>query len=66
MRCTLSTDDPLCFANTLSEEYLAVSQALGFSRRELAQIARHGWEIALLPEEKKRPFLAQLDAIIAA
>lgn len=66
VRCTLSTDDPLCFANTLSEEYLAVSQALGFSRRELAQIARHGWEIALLPEEKKRPFLAQLDAIIAA
>ncbi len=66
VRCTLSTDDPLCFANSLCEEYLAVAQALGFSRRELARIARNGWEVALLPEEKKRPFLAQLDAIIAA
>lgn len=66
VRCTLSTDDPLCFANTLNEEYLAVAQALGFSRRELAKLARAGWEVALLPPEKKQPFLAQLDAIIAA
>ncbi|MBA4138524.1 MAG: adenosine deaminase [Opitutus sp.] len=65
VRCTLSTDDPLCFANTVNEEYLAVSHALGFSRRELAQVARNGWEVALLPEGKKAPFLAQLDAIIA-
>lgn len=65
VRCTLSTDDPLCFANTLNEEYLAVSQALGFSRRELAKLARAGWEVALLPDEKKQPFFAQLDAVIA-
>jgi adenosine deaminase len=65
VRCTLSTDDPLCFANTVNEEYLAVSHGLGFSRRELARLARNGWEVALLPEEKKAPFLAQLDAILA-
>jgi adenosine deaminase len=64
VRCTLSTDDPLCFGNSIDEEYLAVAHALGFSRRELARIARNGFEVALLPEEKKRPFLAQLDAII--
>jgi adenosine deaminase len=66
VRCTLSTDDPLCFANTVNEEYLAVSHALGFSRRELAQVARHGWEVALLPPEKKASYLAQLDALVAA
>lgn len=65
IRCTLSTDDPLCFANTINEEYLAVSHGLGFSRRELARLARNGWEVALLPPETKAPFLAQLDAIIA-
>lgn len=64
VRCTISTDDPLCFANTLNEEYLAISHGLGFTRKELARLARHGWEVALLPEEKKAPFLAQLDAII--
>ena len=66
IRCTLSTDDPLCFANTLNEEYLAVSHALGFSRAELARLARNGFEVALLPEEKKRPYLDQLDALIGA
>jgi adenosine deaminase len=66
VRCTLSTDDPLCFANTLNEEYLAVAHGLGFTRRELARLARHGWEVALLADEKKAPFLQQLDAIIAA
>lgn len=64
IRCTLSTDDPLCFGNSLEEEYLAVSHALGFSRRELARLARNGFEVALLPEEKKRPFLDQFDAMI--
>lgn len=65
IRCTLSTDDPLCFANTLNEEYLAISHELGFTRRELAKIARAGWEVAVLDPEKKQPFLAQLDGIIA-
>jgi adenosine deaminase len=66
VRCTLSTDDPLCFANTVIEEYLAVAHGLGFTRKELAQIARNGWEVALLSDEQKRPFLAQLDETIAA
>jgi adenosine deaminase len=65
VRCTISTDDPLCFANTLQEEYLAISHGLGFTRRELAQFARNGFEVALMPEEKKRPWLDQLDAILA-
>jgi adenosine deaminase len=65
IRCTLSTDDPLCFGNSLDEEYLAVASALGCSRRELARLARNGFEVALLPEEKKRPFLAQLDVLLA-
>lgn len=66
VRCTISTDDPLCFANTLNEEYLAVAHGLGFSRSELARLARAGWEVALLPEAKKQPFLEQIDALIAA
>lgn len=66
VRCTLSTDDPLCFANTVNEEYLAVSHGLGFSRRELAQLARNGFEVADLTAAQRQPFLAELDAIIGA
>jgi len=46
VRCTVSTDDPLCFANSIIEEYEALAQDLTFTRAELAQIARNGWEVA--------------------
>lgn len=65
IRCTISTDDPLCFANSLNEEYLAVASALGLSRRELAQYARNGFEVALLTPEQKHAYLAELDAVLA-
>ncbi len=64
IRCTLSTDDPLCFANTVAEEYLAVAHGLGFTRQELARFARNGFEVALLPAAQKQAWLDQLDAIL--
>ena len=64
IRCTVSTDDPLCFANTVNEEYLAIAHGLSFTRRELAQIARNGFEVALLTAADKKPWLDQLDALI--
>ena len=64
MRCTISTDDPLCFANSLNEEYLAIAHALGFTRRELAQLARNGFEVADLGAEQKAPIFAELEALL--
>ena len=49
VRCTISTDDPFSFGNTLSEEYAALATDLGFTRRELVQIARNGFEV--IPRE---------------
>jgi adenosine deaminase len=46
VRCTVSTDDPLCFANSLTEEYTALALEGNFTRAELAQVARNGWEVA--------------------
>jgi adenosine deaminase len=64
IRCTISTDDPLCFANTVNEEYSAISHGLGFTRKELARFARNGFEVASLTTAEKQPWLAQLDAIL--
>lgn len=64
VRCTISTDDPLCFANSINEEYVAVAQGLGLTRRELAQLARNGFEVASLTPAQKQPWLDQLDAVI--
>jgi adenosine deaminase len=63
VRCTVSTDDPLSFANSLNEEYLAISHGLGFTRAELARIARHGFEVALLADAEKHRWLQKLDRI---
>jgi adenosine deaminase len=64
IRCTISTDDPLCFGNSLNEEYAALAQDLGYTHRELAQLARNGFEVASLASTEKQRWLAQLDAII--
>lgn len=46
VRCTVSTDDPLCFANSIAEEYETLARELTFTPAELAQVARNGWEVA--------------------
>ena len=63
VKVTISTDDPLSFGNRINDEYVALGERGGFSRRELVQIARNGFEVALMPEAQKQPWLAQLDAV---
>jgi adenosine deaminase len=46
VNCTVSTDDPLCFGNSLTEEYEALATELTFTRAELAQVAGNGWKVA--------------------
>ena len=65
VRCTVSTDDPLCFANTVNEEYETLAKELTFTRAELAQVARNGWEIADIPPATRKKMLADIDRILA-
>ena len=66
IRCTVSTDDPLCFANTLSEEYETLAAELNFTRAELAQVARNGWEVAAVPDRTRQAMLAEIARVLAA
>lgn len=65
VRCTLSTDDPLCFANTLADEYVALATEAGFTRAELAQVARNGWAVADVPDDVRRRMSAEIDRLLA-
>lgn len=65
IRCTVSTDDPLCFANSITEEYESLANELTFTRAELAKIARNGWEIADVPGTMRKTMLAEIDRIVA-
>lgn len=64
VRCTVSTDDPLVFNNSLTDEYLALANEGGFTRTELARIARNGFEVALLCDGHKRHFFTKIDACL--
>ena len=65
IRCTVSTDDPLSFANTLTDEYVALAEEGAYSRQELAQLARNGWEVAQIPEAMRKARLAEIDSVLA-
>lgn len=66
VRCTVSTDDPLVFANSLSEEYLALAEELSFSRQELASVCRNGWEVASVAPAVKKQVMASIDQLLTA
>jgi adenosine deaminase len=64
VKVTVSTDDPISFGNRINDEYVALAEGTGFKRKELVQIARNGFDVALMPDAQKRTWLAQLDAIV--
>ena len=65
VNCTISTDDPLCFANTLTDEYTALAAEAGFTRDELAQVARNGWKVADVGEAERVAWVAEIDRLAA-
>ncbi len=60
VRCTISTDDPLIFGNTLTDEYEGLANEAGFSGAELVQLARNGFEVGTMPEPVRTAALAEL------
>lgn len=64
VRCTVSTDDPFSFGNTIEDEYAALSASLQFTQQELAQVARNGFEVALVDEAKRMQWIAEVDAML--
>lgn len=63
VRCTVSTDDPLCFANSLNEEYKELALELNFTRAELAQVARNGWEVADVSPAVRDAAIAEINRL---
>lgn len=64
LRCTLSTDDPFSFGNSLEDEYHALARDLGFTRKELRQLAKNGFEVAQLDAATRAKWIAEVDAVL--
>lgn len=63
LRCTVSTDDPFSFGNTVEDEYAALSAGLNFTNEELKQIAKNGFDVALVDEATRAKWIAEVDAV---
>lgn len=63
VKVTVSTDDPISFGNTITDEYVTLAERCGFTRTELVCVARNGFEAALLDEGQKKSWLGQLDTV---
>jgi adenosine deaminase len=61
--CTISTDDPISFGNTLQDEYEILAREMNFSPAELADIARAGFQVALVNESQREQWLKELGEI---
>lgn len=66
VRCTVSSDDPLCFANSLTGEYEALADELTFTHAELGQVARNGWDVADVPPALRQEMTGLIDRVLAA
>jgi len=64
IRCTISTDDPLSFNNSLNQEYEALVGSLGFSAREIGQLAKNGFSVADLETDKATEYQRQIDEVV--
>ncbi len=63
VRCTVSTDDPLSFGNSVVEEYTGLALEMNFTRSELGEVARNGWAVADVPEEARSAALAEINRL---
>ena len=64
VRCTISTDDPLVFANTVNDEYLALATEAGFTHAEIARLVGNGWEVADVSAATRARMLAEIDRLV--
>ena len=63
IRCTISTDDPFSFNNSLEDEYFACVNKLGLPPEKLIEVAKNGFHVADLPSADKAAFMKEIDHV---
>lgn len=66
LKATCNSDDPAYFGGYLADNYLAVANALGLTRENLATLARNSFTGSFLPPEAIVRHLAEIDTYLAS
>jgi len=65
LKATINSDDPAYFGGYVNQNYLAVADALGLGREEIAAIVRNGFRASLMSTPDKDRALAEVAAVLA-
>jgi adenosine deaminase len=63
---TVNSDDPAYFGGYMTENYLAIQQALDLNQIDLSQLAKNAVEASFLDETSKKGLLKELNAFLSA
>lgn len=58
---TINSDDPAYFGGYLAENYLAISNALNLSKKDICQLAKNSFKASFLNEEEKQQMINKVD-----
>jgi len=61
VRATVNSDDPAYFNGYMTENFVAVQNAVDLSRDELVQISRNAFEVTWLPKEDRQAYVDALE-----
>lgn len=59
--CTLNTDDPFIFGNTVADDFVVMGTEAGYDLKTLIQLARNGFEHALVSDSQRQTMLVEFN-----
>ena len=65
LNATINSDDPAYFGGYMTENYLAVANALNLTKAEIATLARNGIDATFCTEAEKKALHEKLDPYLA-
>ncbi|MBY4677940.1 adenosine deaminase [Marinobacterium arenosum] len=65
VKVTVNSDDPAYFGGYMTENFVALYEALGLSKTQAVQLSRNAFEVAFVSEPEKQALLARLDRFAA-
>jgi len=61
IKATVNSDDPAYFRAYINDNFIALSEEGDFSKEEIIQLSRNAFDIAWLPDDRKRDYIKKLD-----
>ena len=66
LRCSVNSDDPLLFGSDVLNEYRVLVRDMGFTLREVAEIAKTGVRASLMDPGRVTDVCAEIDAVLGS